>query len=96
MKSFNLLMNFFSVIDSFLFSFHPKLNFHKLWNYFFRALIFASGIFILCDPIFTNWPFWSFNEPYITGIYFWELPLQKVLFFVYIPFSMNVNFNAFI
>lgn len=46
MKSFYLLINFFSVIDSYLFPFHQKLNFHKQWKHFFIAMIIASLLFL--------------------------------------------------
>jgi lycopene cyclase domain-containing protein len=94
MKSLYLLINIFSVIVPFLFSFHPKLKFHKEWKYFFPAMLIASGIFIVWDAIFTNWAVWGFNERYITGIYFGELPLEEVLFFICIPYCCVFTYHC--
>lgn len=94
MKSLYLLINIFSVIVPFLFSFHSKLNFHKQWKYFFPAMLIASGIFIVWDSIFTNWAVWGFNERYITGFYIGELPVEEVLFFICIPYCCLFTYHC--
>ena len=96
MKSLNSLMNIFFVIDSFLFSLTPILNFHKQLRYFFPAIIISSVVFIVLDVFFTNSAVWSFNDPYIIGIYFVQLAIEEVLFLVNIPFSIKFNFNELI
>jgi lycopene cyclase domain-containing protein len=94
MNSLYLLVNICSVIVPFIFSFHPKLKFHKEWKYFFPALFIASGSFIIWDAIFTNWEVWGFNEKYILGIYLGELPLEEVLFFICIPYCCVFTYHC--
>ena len=44
-------------------------------------------VFLFWDVLFTIKGVWSFNSEYITGIKFFELPLEEILFFLTVPFS---------
>lgn len=87
MKSLYLLVNFFTIIIPFIFSFHPKIKFHLTWNAFFPAAILVGAVFVIWDELFTAMGVWGFNPDYVTGIYIFNLPLEEVLFFICIPFS---------
>lgn len=87
MKSLYLLVNFFTIIIPFLFSFHPKIKFNKTWGAFFSAAILVGLIFVIWDAIFTKMGVWWFNDNYILGIKLVGLPIEEILFFICIPFS---------
>lgn len=87
MKSLYLFIDFFTVIIPLIFSFHPKIKFYKTWKQFFIAAICVGIIFIIWDSIFTHLGVWSFNQRYVSGIYFLNLPVEEILFFICIPFS---------
>ena len=87
MKSLYLFVDFFTVIVPFLFSFHPKINFYKTWEEFFTSAFIVAVVFIIWDSIFTRLGVWNFNPRYITGTYFFELPVEEILFFICIPYS---------
>lgn len=87
MKSLYLLVNFFTVIIPFLFSFHPKIKFYKTFNAFFLSASLVGAVFVIWDSIFTHLGVWNFNEEYLIGIYLFKLPLEELMFFICIPFS---------
>ncbi|MBL7881925.1 MAG: lycopene cyclase domain-containing protein [Chryseobacterium gambrini] len=82
-----LLINFFTVIVCFIFSFHHKIKFNR----HFKAFILASSIvalfFIIWDIWFTKIGVWWFNDKYLLGLRIVNLPIEEILFFICIPFS---------
>lgn len=87
-----LMINFFVVIIPFLFSFHPKLNFYKTWNAFFPAVILTGMLFIAADMYFTYLGVWGFNKSYLSGIRFFNIPIEEALFFLCIPYACVFTF----
>lgn len=87
MKSLYLLVNFFTIIIPLLFSFHPKLQFHKTWRLFIPATIIVAVAFVIWDAIFTDLGVWNFNPDYVLGLYFLKLPIEEWLFFICIPYA---------
>lgn len=82
-----LWINLFSLIIPFIFSFHPKLQFHKKWHALFPAIIVMMALFISWDIIFTREGVWGFNETYLSGYYLFHLPVEEWLFFICIPYA---------
>jgi lycopene cyclase domain-containing protein len=82
-----LLINFFTVVICFIFSFHPKIKFSRHFGAFFSASFIVAVIFIIWDAWFTKIGVWWFNDKYLLGIRFLKLPVEEILFFFCIPFA---------
>lgn len=49
-------------------------------------MLFPAILYIIWDSYFTRLGVWSFNENYITGIKYFGLPLEEILFFFVVPY----------
>ncbi|TKC10507.1 lycopene cyclase domain-containing protein [Pedobacter polaris] len=89
-----LLVDFFTIIVPLLFSFHPRLQFHKTWKAFFPAVVVTGVLFVIWDIYFTHLGVWGFNPDYILGANFLGLPLEELLFFLCIPYSCVFTYHC--
>lgn len=82
-----LLINFFTVIICFIFSFHPKIKFNRFFKAFLLSSVFVALFFVGWDMIFTAKNVWWFSHQYTIGFSVYNLPIEEILFFICIPFS---------
>ncbi|HLN53216.1 MAG TPA: lycopene cyclase domain-containing protein [Lentimicrobium sp.] len=89
-----LLINLASIIIPIIAGFDSRLKFHKKWKFLFPALISTMLIFIPWDIIKTDLGVWGFNPKYIMGVYFINLPIEELLFFIAIPYACIFTYHA--
>ena len=94
MKSTYFWIDFLTIIIPFIFSFHPQLKFSKNFKSFFIANSLTALLFIGWDILFTKIGVWGFNSNYVLGIYFFNLPVEEILFFICIPFSCLFTYHC--
>lgn len=89
-----LLVDFFTIIVPFLFSFHPKLQFYKQWKAFAFGTLVSGIWFVLWDSYYTKLGVWGFTEQYLIGTKIINLPIEEILFFICIPYSCMFTFHC--
>jgi len=94
MKLTYLLIDLFSVMIPLIFSFHPKIRFYEKFKAFFAGNAVSAICFLSWDVAFTAKGIWGFNEKYILGLYFLNLPVEEVLFFFCIPFACLFTYHC--
>jgi len=82
-----LLINFLTLFFPVVLSFDKRVQFYKKWKFIFPGLIITGCSFLLWDYLFTLFDVWTFNDKYVIGIYFLNLPLEEILFFITVPFA---------
>lgn len=82
-----LLINFFTIIICFIFSFHRRIQFNRHFGAFLKAACIVAIPFLLWDVWFTETGVWWFNSKYTIGLNIAGLPLEEWLFFIFIPFA---------
>jgi len=87
MENTYLLINFLTVLFPIILSFDKRVRFFQSWKYIFPGLFISGLLFLFWDYLFTIYGVWSFNPDYVKGIYFLNLPLEEILFFVTVPFA---------
>lgn len=85
--SLYLWLDLLSLSVPFLVSFHPRIALYKHWKALFLAIFITLAPFIMWDVYFTNMGYWGFNEAYLSGIYYLQLPIEEWLFFICIPYA---------
>jgi lycopene cyclase domain-containing protein len=78
---------FFTVIICLIASFDRRIKFNQHFSAFLKAAIIVAIPFIAWDIYFTANGVWWFNTDYTIGLNFGGLPLEEMLFFIFIPFS---------
>jgi len=91
-----LLLNIAIIIFPLLLSFESKIAFYKKLPALALSLSIVSTAFIIWDAIATYRGDWGFSREYLMGHYLVGLPIEEILFFVSVPYSIIFLYETLI
>lgn len=89
-----LAIDLASLVPTLLLSFYSHDKFHKKLRYYAPAIVITGVLFVAWDIHFTKMGIWGFNPDYVLGYYWFNLPIEEVLFFVCIPFACAFSYET--
>ncbi len=89
-----LAINILIIIIPFALSFEKNISFYKKWSHLLNSILIVSSSFIIWDVIATKRGDWGFSPNHLTGIYFLELPIEEILFFITVPYACIFIFET--
>ncbi len=89
-----LIINILIIAVPLLLSFESKIRFYRKIIYYLQSILIVSSAFLIWDVIATARGDWAFNKLYLTGIYFWGLPIEEILFFLTVPYACIFIFKT--
>lgn len=82
-----LAINIFIIIVPLFLSFEKKVQYYRNFHLVLLSILVVSIPFIIWDSIAVMRKDWGFNNKFILGITFFNLPLEEILFFFNVPYS---------
>jgi lycopene cyclase domain-containing protein len=86
--SLYLIVNIVIIILPMIISFERKLHYYKKIHYVLFSIIVVGIPIVGWDIVAIARGDWWFNPEYTSGPYLWNLPLEELLFFITVPYSM--------
>lgn len=82
-----LLINILIIAVPLVLSFENNLRFYTKLPFYLFSIFIVSTAYIIWDAVATQRGDWGFNPEYLTGLYFFALPIEEILFFITVPYS---------
>ena len=82
-----LIINLLALSFPLLFCWLPKVRYYRQIPRLLGSFILAGGAYLIWDVIATRHGDWGFNPLYVGQLHILGLPLEEILFFLFIPFS---------
>ena len=86
MKTEYLIFNIIVFAGPLLFGAMRPFYFINRWKYTIVPILIPAIFFLIWDSIVAD-SHWHFNDKYVLGITFFNLPIEEILFFISVPFA---------
>jgi lycopene cyclase domain-containing protein len=90
-----LVVNFFTIVFPFIFSFTKWFNFKDYWKYYFPSNILVAILYLIWDSIYTYVGVWGFEFKYTLGVKIFNLPIDEIFFFICTPYACVFTYFCF-
>lgn len=94
--SLYLLINIGIIIIPLLFSFESNLKYYKKIPRVLFSTIVVGIPFIFWDSYSTANDVWNFNRDYVYAVRIFHLPIEELLFFITVPYSILFSYETFL
>jgi lycopene cyclase domain-containing protein len=75
-------------------SFITPISRYRRYGPLLISIAIVDPFYIIWDQLAVIYGTWSFNSAEVTGIYFFHLPIEEVAFFLVVPFSTILIYEA--
>lgn len=89
-----LLIDLGIIFFPLIFSVNSKIKFVKFFKPVIQTILFTALIFIGWDILATHAGHWKFNDTKVIPVRIINLPLEEILFFITVPFSLTFFYQA--
>lgn len=86
MNYFYALLDLAAVLGPIVLSFDKRVQYVTHWKSVLMASLLIAIPFIIHDSYFTKTGVWGFNDNYLIGLRFLQLPIEEWSFFIIVPF----------
>lgn len=93
-KYYYLSAMILSIAFPLLLSFDKKVNFKQYFYPLFIALFSVASLFIIGDILYTYLGVWGFNDQYHFPFKLLGLPIEEILFFLFVPYACLFIFEV--
>lgn len=90
-----LILDIAIILFPLILSFENKVRFYRNWFFYIFSVVTVSSMYILWDILATKRGDWAFSELHTIGIHIFNLPIEEVLFFFVVPYSIIFIFETF-
>lgn len=84
-----------AVIIPLLFTFHPRLRFHRNWSAAFIGIAGMMGLFLPWDIVFARAGVWGFTAEHVWHARLAGLPLEEWAFFPCVAYACLFSYHCF-
>lgn len=89
-----LLINLGCISIPFIVSFHPRIKFYRYWKAFLIGDLVIMLVFIPWDMLYTSIGIWGFQDRFLAGIFWGNLPMEEWMFFFCIPYACLYTYHC--
>ena len=90
-----LVIDLLIILFPLIFTFYKKFAYYKHFKPLSLSILIVGGCYIIWDAVATARGDWWFNHKYVMDFELLGLPIEEILFFITVPYSLIFIYEAF-